>query len=43
MLAYKSQPASEILKPYSNLMFDVEVVNVKKAPPQVPGGMPPMQ
>ena len=43
MLAYKNQRASEILKPYSNLIFDVELVSVKKAvPPQVPAGPPQM-
>lgn len=43
MLAYKNRPASEIIKPYSNLIFDVEVVNVKKAPPQTQAGPPQMQ
>ncbi len=43
MLAYKNRPASEIIKPYSNLMFDVEVVSVKKAAPQqVQAGPPQM-
>lgn len=41
MLAYKNRPASEILKPYTNLIFDVEVISVKKAPPQAQAG-PPM-
>jgi FKBP-type peptidyl-prolyl cis-trans isomerase FkpA len=44
MLAYKNRPASEIIKPYTDLVFDVEVVSVKVAPPQAQQqGQPPMQ
>lgn len=45
MLAYKGQQTpSEVLKPYTNLVFDIEVVNVKDAPAQqqIPQA-PPMQ
>ena len=42
MMAYKGQPASEIIKPYTNLKFDVEVVEVKDAPPAPATQQPPM-
>ena len=32
MLAYKNQPKSEILKAYTDLIFEIEVVSVKDAP-----------
>ena len=47
MLAYGTRPPSPVIKPFENLFFDVEVVDVKDAPPpsanpQMPG-MPPSQ
>lgn len=43
MLAYKNRPASDIIKAYTDLVFDVEVVGVKVAPPQAQQGPPPVQ
>ncbi len=40
MLAYKNQPQSEVLKPYTDLVFDIEVVSVKQPP--VTNNTPPM-
>lgn len=39
VLAYAGNPSSPLIKPYENLMFDVEVVDVKNSPPPPP----PMQ
>ncbi len=46
MLAYKNQAQGPVLKPYMNLIFDVEVLEVKDAPPPAAnpqGGMTPQQ
>jgi len=42
MMAYKGQQASEIIKPFTNLKFDVEVVGVKDAPAAPATMQPPM-
>jgi hypothetical protein len=44
MLAYGPQPPSPELKPYENLIFDIEVLEVSDQPiqqqmPQMPRGM----
>ena len=48
MLAYGTRPPSPDIKPFENLFFDVEVVDVKDAPPpsanpQMPGMTPQQQ
>jgi FKBP-type peptidyl-prolyl cis-trans isomerase FkpA len=40
MLAYKNQPKSEVIKAYTDLFFDIEVVSVKVPP--VTSNTPPM-
>lgn len=46
MMGYKNQAKSEILKPYTDLIFDIELVSVKDAPAPPAGSpqaMPPQQ
>jgi len=40
MLGYKNQPQSEVLKAYTDLIFDIELLAVKPAPPT--NNTPPM-
>jgi FKBP-type peptidyl-prolyl cis-trans isomerase len=40
-LAYGPQGNPPVIKPYENLIFEIEVVEVKDAPAQQPQGMPP--
>lgn len=43
VLAYAGNPSSPLIKPYENLVFDIEVVDVKNAPPQANRPMPPVE
>ena len=40
-LAYGPQGNPPVIKPYENLIFEIEVVEVKEAPAQQPQGPPP--
>lgn len=40
-LAYGPQGSMPVIKPYENLIFEIEVVEVKDAPKEQPQGMPP--
>lgn len=38
MLGYGAQGSPGVIPPYANLVFEIEIVDVKDAPPQMPGG-----